>query len=383
MLVAASLLLGSPEPAKAGVSVGVGVSLGGFHNSLAAYGTWSNHPTYGSVWAPSHVAAGWRPYTVGHWDDGSGQLSWASDEPWGDTYHYGHWVFDPVLGWIWIPGTTWAPAWVTWRYGGGYVGWAPTPLYATAVVDPFHFCFVPQRYVTERVLARHFVPVQRNVTIVNVTRRTTVLPASAVPRRASSVALSRSTQQRSTIDSFRSTRERGLQASTEPSRSTQQQRSTIDSFRSTRERGHEASTEPSRSTQQRSTIDSFRSTRERGHQASTEPSRGTQQRSTVDSFRSSRERDLRASTEPSRSRQQRSSIDSFRSTRQAAWQRNDDRVRSTNSRPARSYPENQRTSLRGSQERPRTVAAPVHNSRPTTDKPAAQQRGASSKHGRR
>ena len=354
MLVAASLFLGSPEPAKAGVSVGVGVSIGGFHNSLAAYGTWSNHPTYGSVWAPSHVAAGWRPYTVGHWDNGSGQLSWASDEPWGDTYHYGHWVFDPVLGWIWIPGTTWAPAWVTWRYGGGYVGWAPTPLYATAVVDPFHFCFVPQRYVTERVLARHFVPVQRNVTIVNVTKRTTVLPASAVPR-SSSVALSRSTQQRSTIDSFRSTRERGLQASTEPSRNTQQ----------------------------RSSIDSFRSTRERGLQASTEPSRSTQQRSSVDSFRSTRERDLRASTEPSRNRQQRSSIDSFRSTRQAAWQRNDDRVRSTNPRPARSYAENQRTSLRGSQERPRTVAAPVHNSRPTTDKPAAQERGASAKHGRR
>src|SRR5262245_52803516 len=77
-LVAASLFLCSPDPVKAGVSVGVGVSFGSFHNSLAGYGTWSNHPTYGSVWAPSHVAAGWRPYTVGHWDDGYGQMTWVS-----------------------------------------------------------------------------------------------------------------------------------------------------------------------------------------------------------------------------------------------------------------------------------------------------------------
>ena len=28
-------------------------------------------------------------------------------------------------GWCWIPGTTWGPAWVNWRWGGGYVGWAP------------------------------------------------------------------------------------------------------------------------------------------------------------------------------------------------------------------------------------------------------------------
>src|SRR4029079_18617156 len=101
--------------------------------------------------------------------------------------------------------------------------------------------------------------------------------------------------------------------------------------------------------------------------------RSAQQRSTIDSFRSTRERGPQASSEPSRSTQQRSSIDSFRSTRQSA-SRNEDRVKSTNSRPAWSHPEarssfeprraeaprqsrNERTALRGSQERPRTIAA--------------------------
>lgn len=180
MLVGASLLLGTPDPVRASVSVGVGVNIGGgFHDSLAVYGGWTNHSRYGSVWAPRHVAVGWRPYTVGHWAYTDYDWTWVSDEPWGwATYHYGRWVFDPALGWIWIPGYEWAPAWVTWRFGGGYAGWAPLPPYAnafafTGIVDPFAFCFVQQRYLAEPFLARHFVPVQRNVTIVNVTRNVT------------------------------------------------------------------------------------------------------------------------------------------------------------------------------------------------------------------
>jgi hypothetical protein len=37
--LAASLFFGGSDPVRAGVSVGVRVSVGGFHNSLAAYGT--------------------------------------------------------------------------------------------------------------------------------------------------------------------------------------------------------------------------------------------------------------------------------------------------------------------------------------------------------
>lgn len=179
MWVAAALLLGTPDPVRAGVSVGVGVNIGGFHDSLAAYGTWTNHSRYGSVWAPRQVGVGWRPYTVGRWAYTDYDWTWVSDEPWGwATYHYGRWVFDPALGWIWIPGYEWAPAWVTWRFGGGYVGWAPLPPYANAfgfrgLVDPYAFSFVHQRYLAEPFVARHFLPVQRNVTIVNVTKNIT------------------------------------------------------------------------------------------------------------------------------------------------------------------------------------------------------------------
>jgi len=29
--------------------------------------------------------------------------------------------------WFWVPGETWSPATVAWRFGGGFIGWAPLP----------------------------------------------------------------------------------------------------------------------------------------------------------------------------------------------------------------------------------------------------------------
>src|SRR5690606_3356237 len=43
------------------------------------------------------------------------------------VYHYGRWYDDDRLGWCWVPGRNWAPAWVTWRRGDRHVGWAPLP----------------------------------------------------------------------------------------------------------------------------------------------------------------------------------------------------------------------------------------------------------------
>jgi len=38
------------------------------------------------------------------------RLVLVSDEPWGwACYHYGTWVDDPAVGWVWVPGVEWAP----------------------------------------------------------------------------------------------------------------------------------------------------------------------------------------------------------------------------------------------------------------------------------
>jgi len=122
-----------PAPADdVGVDVSVGISAPGaavtidtFQEPLAAQGDWVSVNTYGRVWRP-RVAEGWRPYYYGRWEWTSEGWLWVSDEPFGwATYHYGRWTQDPYNGWVWIPGTQWAPAWVTWRYSPEYVGWAP------------------------------------------------------------------------------------------------------------------------------------------------------------------------------------------------------------------------------------------------------------------
>ncbi|MFX8813069.1 DUF6600 domain-containing protein, partial [Acinetobacter baumannii] len=71
--------------------------------------------------------AGFTPYrTGGHWVYSNAGWAWASDYNWGwAPFHYGRWAFDPMYGWFWVPGYEWAPAWVSWRSGGGYYGWAP------------------------------------------------------------------------------------------------------------------------------------------------------------------------------------------------------------------------------------------------------------------
>jgi hypothetical protein len=97
------------------------------YEDLAPYGSWVEVASYGSVWCPE-VSSTWEPYTVGYWvytDDG---WFWVSEDPWGSLpYHYGRWAYDTDYGWVWVPGDNWAPAWVAWRYGAGWVGWAPLP----------------------------------------------------------------------------------------------------------------------------------------------------------------------------------------------------------------------------------------------------------------
>jgi uncharacterized protein DUF6600 len=100
-----------------------------FYQRLAPYGNWTQHAAYGRVWHPTAVEAGWRPYTNGHWvaTEEYGWM-WDSDYEWGwAPFHYGRWFHDPDSGWLWVPGYEWGPAWVAWRDGGGYIGWAPLP----------------------------------------------------------------------------------------------------------------------------------------------------------------------------------------------------------------------------------------------------------------
>ncbi len=104
------------------------ISFGVFYSSLAPYGQWVNAGGYGMCWRPVGMTGDWAPYTAGHWVWTDYGWTWVSAYPWGwAPFHFGRWVLSSDFGWIWVPGYAWAPAWVQWRWGGGYCGWAPLP----------------------------------------------------------------------------------------------------------------------------------------------------------------------------------------------------------------------------------------------------------------
>jgi len=97
-----------------------------FRAALAPYGQWVELESYGACWVPVGVSSDWRPYVSGSWVWTDRGWYWSTSEPWGwVTYHYGRWMKHPKHRWVWVPDVVWAPAWVAWREGDGYIGWAP------------------------------------------------------------------------------------------------------------------------------------------------------------------------------------------------------------------------------------------------------------------
>jgi hypothetical protein len=141
-----------------------------FYEPLTPYGEWVVVGSYGRCWRPGRVDRDWRPYCSGNWENTDAGWYWVSDEPWGwATYHYGRWDLNDEFGWFWVPQTVWAPAWVSWHEGGGYIGWAPlspSGRVDVEVISP-RVVFVEQRHFLEPI--RRTTVVVNNTTIINKT----------------------------------------------------------------------------------------------------------------------------------------------------------------------------------------------------------------------
>jgi hypothetical protein len=178
-------------PASANVDIGFSIGISSFESNLSPHGNWFVSAQYGRVWQPSVYHAGWNPYYDGHWVYTDVGWTWVSDYRWGSIpYHYGTWALDPEVGWVWVPGEVWAPSWVVFREGPGYVGWAPVPVgYSVGAsftfgnhgyydnnygydYDPNVFVFVGDRDFLAPRIRERIVPVYRTRTII---QRTTVL----------------------------------------------------------------------------------------------------------------------------------------------------------------------------------------------------------------
>ncbi len=143
---------------------------------LDEYGNWRPVSSYGPVWFPSRVDAGWAPYRDGHWvwQEPWG-WTWVDDAPWGFApSHYGRWVHVSNR-WGWVPGPrhvrpVYAPALVAFIGGsnwslsistGAPIGWFP--------LGPRE-AYVPSYHASRDYFRRVNVnnTVINNTTIVNV-----------------------------------------------------------------------------------------------------------------------------------------------------------------------------------------------------------------------
>lgn len=156
------------------------VSYQDFYDQLSPYGQWVDHPDYGYVWIPD-AGPDFRPYsTEGNWvwtEDA--EWMWVSDYDWGwAPFHYGRWDQDPYYGWFWVPGYEWSPAWVAWRDGGDYYGWAPIRPGINVDINfnmgtyapPYEFwSFTPRRYILYPRVRDYCIDYRRNYSIFSMT----------------------------------------------------------------------------------------------------------------------------------------------------------------------------------------------------------------------
>jgi hypothetical protein len=115
--------------------------LRGYGGTLDRAGTWSYDAPYGYVWYPN-VGADWRPYSEGYWSSFPDYgWMWVGTTAWSwPTHHYGRWGHTGAR-WYWIPGRTFASAWVSWGAAPGYVSWCPLgfdnrPVFSLSVGSP-------------------------------------------------------------------------------------------------------------------------------------------------------------------------------------------------------------------------------------------------------
>ena len=143
-----------------------------FYEPMSRYGNWIQSNQYGYVWSPYQGQdPNWSPYRNGRWGQTDHGWTWFSNEPHGwATTHYGRWARNPGLGWLWVPGTMWAPAWVSLRANDQYAGWAPLPPHSVHQhsfgnnVDSLYgipydnYVFVPQNILKQGNYRNHYYP---------------------------------------------------------------------------------------------------------------------------------------------------------------------------------------------------------------------------------
>ncbi len=149
-------------------------SVSEFRDVLSPYGTWVDLPDVGWVWRPDPNVVGpdFVPYaTGGRWVSSDWGWTFETDWDWGwAPFHYGRWFTTPSMGWVWWPDSEWAPAWVDWRWGDGFVGWQPLAPPGISIGLGLGWTFVGASDFVRPDVWRHRLPPERVPGLLRQTR---------------------------------------------------------------------------------------------------------------------------------------------------------------------------------------------------------------------
>lgn len=120
------------------------------------------------------------PYSNGQWVNTEQGWYFQAPTPYEEVvHHYGRWTNSPEVGWVWVPGRVWSPAWVDWKQDDEYVAWSPLPPGSYIVNDQIinpplyddRYVVVEKRYFVEPELYKYHVVENKKKIIIQELRK--------------------------------------------------------------------------------------------------------------------------------------------------------------------------------------------------------------------
>jgi hypothetical protein len=147
---------------------------------IGALFVWRPAPELGISLTTGEVPV-YMPYSNGQWVNSDAGWYYKAPTPAEEiTSHYGRWAYNDRIGWVWVPGRVWAPAWVDYRENADYIAWTPVPPYVyinngvldvPVIVDEDRYVIVEKRYYAEPEFHKYiYVENKNKVMIKEMTR---------------------------------------------------------------------------------------------------------------------------------------------------------------------------------------------------------------------
>lgn len=148
--------------------------------SFGAFFVWKPAPNLAVTVVAGEPEPPYVPYTNGQWVNTDAGWYFKAATPYEEvSHHYGRWVYSPALGWLWVPGRVWSPAWVDWRENDDYIAWTPIPpsvyiINNVIIVPPIaveRYVIVQNRYFCEPGVYKYMYKENKNKIMIKEWRR--------------------------------------------------------------------------------------------------------------------------------------------------------------------------------------------------------------------